>query len=138
MKIKGYTPVDQKIATEIGIECEYPTEFGKIHIRLKFAGDENIALQGALKELERSNKISKLSTEEEFKSRVGIWHDHCVIKWATDIVDETTDKPIASTRENFVELLSTGPLRAVFVALVEDTSDYKKFQAEEIEAISKN
>ena len=70
MQIDGYTPADPHIATEVGVELEYSTKFGKIHIRARSTGKDNTEFRKAAEKLNRRREISeKLALAARVMSR---------------------------------------------------------------------
>lgn len=137
MKIKGYIPPDKKIGQEIGVEAEYFTEFGRIYVRIKHTGTDNVTFRAALDKLQRQNDVRaktgfKLPAEEARAEWASLYYDYAIISWSTDIVDEEVDadKPIEPSRDTFVKLMSIDLFDATLAQLIRDCEDRKLFTKE--------
>lgn len=137
MKIKGYIPPDKEIGQEIGVEAEYFTGFGRIHVRLKHTGTDNVNFRAALDKLQGQNEVRaktgfKLPGDEARAEWAGLYYDHAIISWSTDIVDEEVnpDKPIKASRETFVNLMSLDIFDATLAQLMTDCENRKLFTKE--------
>jgi len=136
LKIDGYTPPDAATATETGIECKYTTNYGEFVFQTKSSGSVNTDFQKAAEKLASRRAIQaktgyKPSTTESLQDTLAVWHDHVIISWSTTVTAE--GKPIAPTKENFVELFSMEMFLGVFSQLAADAADLSLF-AKEVEA----
>lgn len=141
MKIDGYTPVNPKVASEIGVELEYPTKQGKFNIRAKMAGDENSQYEKAMAKYNVEVALRKkagieLNAEDEYKEILAIWYDTVIINWTTTVKSE--GQAVQPTKENFISLMLMPPFRGVYLLFTEDASNYQNFNSEVIEEAAKN
>lgn len=141
MKIDGYTPINPKIASEIGVELEYPTKHGKFNIRAKMAGDHNSQYEKAIAKYNAAMVLRKksgieLNAEEDYKEMLAIWNDTVIIDWSTTVKSE--GRAISPNKENFIKLMLMPPFRGVYLLFTEDASNYQNFNAEVVEDAAKN
>jgi len=134
MKIKGYTPADEEIGQETGVEVEYFTEFGRVFVRIKHTGSDNVSFTKAADKHVRRESVRektgfKLPKTEAQAETAALYFDHAIISWRTDVVDEDVDgsNPIEPTRANFIELMSLEYFDVVLAELIKDCHDRKMF-----------
>lgn len=137
MKIKGYVPADKEIGQEIGVEAEYFTAFGRIYVRIKHTGTDNVKFRAALDKLTRQNEVRaktgfKLPGDEARAECAALYYDHAIVSWSTDVVDEEVDaeNPIKASRETFVKLMALDIFDASLAELMRDCEDRKLFTKE--------
>lgn len=140
LAIDGYVPADPRIALEEGATFVYPTKYGDITIRAKMAGRDNVpfavAMQNYLQWLGRREKLKGGADDEADDRLLGMVHDHLVIAWSTTIT--SGGKPIAESRENFIELMKSPPCRPVLGIFLEDVADETNFRPLSDEEAEKN
>ncbi len=141
MKIDGYIPPDPHIATEVGVELEYSTKFGKVHIRARSTGKDNTEFRKAAEKLNRRREIQAKTgysppAEELLFDTLGLWHDTVVMSWTTTI--QSGGKEIKPSRDSFIALLSSDPLLPIFSMLVDDCADASNFTKQADEDAAKN
>ena len=134
MKIKGYEPADPKIGQEIGVEAEYFTEWGKVFVRIKHTGTDNVVFRKEMdKQTERENIRAstgyELPADERRAEYAALYFDHAIISWSTDVIDEEVDakKPIKPSRETFIKLMSLEYFDATMAQIVTDCHNRKLF-----------
>lgn len=140
MKIDGFVPADEKIAFQEGVTFHYPTKYGDITIIAKMAGDGNNGFTEGFTKLSqkhaREDALGALKPEKQFSDFVALYADEVVIRWSTTIKSE--GKPVEATIDNFVELMSSQPIRHVFQMFQRDCGDLDNFRRKQEEDIVKN
>jgi len=141
MQIDGYVPADPYIATEVGVELEYSTGFGKVHIRARSTGKDNIEFRKAAEKMNRRREIQAKtgytpSGDELLSDTLGLWFDTVVMSWTTTIKSE--GKNIKPSRETFIALLSADPMLPIFATLVDDCANAANFTKQADEDAAKN
>ena len=143
MQIDGYTPADPHIATEVGVELEYSTKFGKIHIRARSTGKDNTEFRKAAEKLNRRREISeklalaaRVPVDNQLQETLGLWFDTVVMSWSTTI--KSDGKEVKPSRETFIALLSSDVLMPIFGMLIDDCADAANFTKQADEDAAKN
>lgn len=140
MIIDGFVPADEKIALREGVTFHYETQYGDITIIAKLAGDINEGFTQAFAKLaqrhDREDRLGNLKPEKRFADIIRLYGEEVVIKWSTTI--KSGGKAIEPTLENFVDLLSSAPVRAVFSLFQSDCADLSHFREKQEEDIAKN
>ena len=140
MKIDGFIPADPKIAYEEGSTFTYETKYGDVVVIAKMAGNDNEAFsqnyQKVMERHERESRLGNTDANKMFRDLAGLYHDTVIIKWSTTV--KSGGKAISSTRENFVDLITTDAMRPVWGLFIEDVSNLANFQAKQEEDTAKN
>jgi len=132
MKIDGYVPPDPAIAQQQGVDFVYEMDWGTINIRsksLNLRGNPQFAMAFKTHSdwMERRKNLSNKVSDKEAEGRfLGIMYDHGVIAWSTTI--KSDGKAIESTRQNFIDLLSSDACSKVALVYFQDASDDANFR----------
>lgn len=140
MKIDGFVPADDKIAFQEGTTFNYPTKYGEITIIAKLAGDGNEGFTEAFTKIserhQREQALGAYVPEKAMKDFVRLYGEEVVIRWSTTIKSE--GKVIQPDIDNFVDLLSSPAVRAVFSMFQRDCGDLDNFRKKQEEDTVKN
>lgn len=140
MQIDGFVPADDKIAFIEGTTFVYDTPYGNVTIIAKLAGDGNEGFTQAFAKLsqrhDREQRLGNIKPDKQFSDIVRLYGEEVVIKWSTTI--KSGGKAVEATLDNFVDLLSSQPIRGVFAMFQSDCGDLANFREKQEEDIAKN